>query len=272
MKRFKQFTSFLISDFTTNVWTHPRHNHNHYELIFIEKGAGKHKINKNEIAYEKGALFLLGPDDSHEFEIENETRFIYCKFTLDFFKEDNELIAAESLPLYKTILDNREIRNAKIKLSKNDQDLLSKQFAVVSDLQNAGHKYERILFFQLISILEVLENYTSISSKETETQSLKRGMEPVLNYIHNNIYYPKNLRLSHLAQEFNTTKNYFGKFFKRNMKVPLREYLLQYKLQLIKNRLSNGNYTKREIATEFGFTDESHLLKTLKKHPKSAKC
>ncbi len=68
MKRFKQFTSFIISDFTTNVWTHPRHNHNHYELIFIEKGAGKHKINKNEIAYEKGALFLLGPDDSHEFE------------------------------------------------------------------------------------------------------------------------------------------------------------------------------------------------------------
>ncbi|HBT09103.1 MAG TPA: AraC family transcriptional regulator, partial [Leeuwenhoekiella sp.] len=75
MKRYTQFNRLIVDDFTTDVWTHPLHNHNHYEVIFIRSGSGIHHLNNSLVPYRAGHLYLLGPEDEHEFIIEEPTNF-----------------------------------------------------------------------------------------------------------------------------------------------------------------------------------------------------
>lgn len=81
MKRYQQFQPLVISHFETNLWEHPVHEHNHYELIYIEKGTGIHNINENCISYQTGDWFLIGPDEAHYFAIAQLTSFVFLKFT-----------------------------------------------------------------------------------------------------------------------------------------------------------------------------------------------
>ncbi|UFH34008.1 helix-turn-helix domain-containing protein [Chryseobacterium sp. C-71] len=64
------------------------------------------------------------------------------------------------------------------------------------------------------------------------------------------------------------SKTYFSAYFKRNFDVSYRNYITDYKLKLIEKRIQSGQMTMKQIAFEFGFTDESHLtnyFKNLKK-------
>ena len=97
MKRYTQFKPFIISEFEVTDWHHPRHNHNHYELIYIKHGKGSHLLNKTKVNYKSGDLFLLGPDDSHEFYIEEKTHFIYIKFTASIFEKELGLFHKSTL-------------------------------------------------------------------------------------------------------------------------------------------------------------------------------
>lgn len=44
----------------------------------------------------------------------------------------------------------------------------------------------------------------------------------------------------------------------------MQQYIINYKLKLIENRLLHSEMRINEIATELGFTDESHLNKLFK--------
>src|SRR5882757_9754561 len=81
MKRYIQHEDLKISHFTTTRWEHPVHNHNHFEIIFIHKGKGRHCLSGSHYPYSSGNLFLLAPSDTHHFEIEEETEFTFLKFT-----------------------------------------------------------------------------------------------------------------------------------------------------------------------------------------------
>jgi mannose-6-phosphate isomerase-like protein (cupin superfamily) len=90
IKRYKQFEPLIISDFEATEWQHPVHKHNHYELIYIKGGSGKHIINTVPVNYQAGDVFLLGPEEEHYFEVEQETRFVYLKFRdLYIYQEEN---------------------------------------------------------------------------------------------------------------------------------------------------------------------------------------
>jgi hypothetical protein len=55
-------------------------------------------------------------------------------------------------------------------------------------------------------------------------------------------------------------------FFKKQVKMSLREYIIKAKLKLVEIRLLNSDFTLTQIADELGFTDVSHLSKTFKRY------
>ncbi len=46
----------------------------------------------------------------------------------------------------------------------------------------------------------------------------------------------------------------------------MQQYILNYKLKLVENRLLHSEMRISEIVAEVGFTDESHLNKLFKKY------
>jgi AraC family L-rhamnose operon regulatory protein RhaS len=100
---------------------------------------------------------------------------------------------------------------------------------------------------------------------EITTQEKKsKEMESVFAYIHEHIYTPGQLKAQVMATHFHTTPDYIGPYFKRNTGVTLRDYIGDYRRTLIQIRMTSGNYSLKQIAVEFGLTDESHVSKFLK--------
>ncbi|MEM1122452.1 MAG: AraC family transcriptional regulator, partial [Bacteroidota bacterium] len=88
----------------------------------------------------------------------------------------------------------------------------------------------------------------------------------LLTYINENINQSELLKVEHLAKTFLLSPTYLSEFFRKKVKMSLREYIIKSKLKLVEIRLLNSDYTLSEIATELSFTDVSHLSKTFKRY------
>lgn len=258
MKRYRQFQPLLISVFEVSEWHHPIHSHNHYELIYIKKGSGVHHINQMAVIYKQGDIFLLGPNEEHYFEIEASTRFIYLKFTELYLREGRD--AMHSVKEMEYLIQSREAHLAGFRLTAHDQLLTVQIFNLIEILKLESSMNERLIWQQLISLSVILKrNLPEVIPGENS----ENRMEVVFAYIHEHIYTPEKLRSLVMAAHFNTTSNYIGSYFKRNAGTSLRTYIKSYRHTLISNRIKSGNYSLKQIAEEFGLTDESHVHKII---------
>ncbi|NAW51378.1 AraC family transcriptional regulator [Elizabethkingia argentiflava] len=87
----------------------------------------------------------------------------------------------------------------------------------------------------------------------------------MISFIHENIYNREKLKVKEVSAHFNISPTYFSNYFKPHFGISYQEYLDNYRIALIEKRLSIGGLKLRQIASEFGFTDVSHLSKTFRK-------
>lgn len=80
MKKEDTQTPYEITFITSNACSKFEQQHNFIELIFIRSGTGKHYLNHSECDYYPGHLFLITPEDTHHFEVENQTDFFSLRF------------------------------------------------------------------------------------------------------------------------------------------------------------------------------------------------
>lgn len=262
MKRYQQFNPVLISDFELSEWSHPVHNHNHYELIYIKSGAGNHVINSNSIRYNDGSVFLLGPEEEHFFEIERTTRFVYIKFT-DLYIHHFDGLFNSGLRYLEYLIKSRETHLANFIFGDKDQMTINGIFDVIITMKNDVLRNEELIWMQVLTLAHILQrNMPEIRSNEHRT----KDMQAVFCYIHKNIYYPEKLKAQRMAEHFNFTKDYIGQYFKSNAGMTIRDYVGRYRVNLIRQRMVSGGFGLKQIASEFGLTDESHVSKMLKRY------
>ncbi len=270
MPRYKQFQPILVSTFETTQWAHPVHNHNHYELIFIKRGTGIHRVGGLPIAYQQGSVFLLGPDDEHFFDIETSTRFIYVKFT-DPYAHSAEGDAMQHL---EYLMKSRETHLAgfsfgpagappapQVTRPAGDAHAVELLFDLMLTLGKDILLNESLIWSQVLVLASILQRNMP-SFKPVSNSS--RDMQAVYCYIHKFIYEPERLKAESMAQHFHMSPGYMGPYFKRNSGTTLRDYIGQYRSALIRQRMDSGNYSLKQIAADFGLTDESHVRKSLR--------
>lgn len=271
MQRFNQHEPFNIYRFDASEWPYPLHNHSYFEIIFIEEGAGIHCINEHRFNYHAGDVFLLGPQDSHIFEITAHTHFCYLRFTESFFqnnqhKQWQRMIEYLFHTPYQT--SGSLIRDA------DGKARLRALLTVLVDEYEHRHRTfaEQVLTYLMQSILSLLARTISeafhAGPATADPKVMKRTelLDQLLAYVRQHIYSPDKLRLEHLAMHFHYSPNYLSIFFKRHMGQSLQQYIVQYKLKLVETRLRYSDWSISQIAYELGFSDESHLTKLFKKY------
>lgn len=259
MKRYRQFQPLVISDFEAEVWSHPVHQHNHYEIIFIKEGTGLHYINGNGVNYSSRDLFLIGPDDEHYFEIESRTHFVFIKFT-DVYIHQVHAGAAYGLQHLEYLIKSKETHLSGFNLSKSDKLSAEHMVNVVLSLGHDSLANEQLIWLQVLALATLIQrNMPELKA----TAHRSRDMQAVFCYIHKHVYTPDQLKAAAMAAHFNTTPDYIGPYFKRNTGITLRNYIADYRKGLIGRRLESRNYSLKQIAAEFGLTDESHVKKIL---------
>ena len=268
MKRLRQFEPFILSDFELDVYPLPRHNHTYYEIIYIYHGSGRHCLNNNNFTYQAGDLFLLAPEDNHYFVIEQKTRFVYLKFTDSFFYNQHYTSPGFFDREVEPVMRNKFLQEIKPELTASDKSFLKSIIDNITAINSpSSGETAAIVFYQILSIIEMVKK-ALIQHDYNPQHLLQKSNEQLLSFIHQHIYSPGLIQIKAIAEHFNISPAYFGAYFKRNFGISYREYLSQYRINLIERRLINSSLTLKEIASEFGLVDESHLSRYFKNRKK----
>lgn len=265
MKKLNQLDILVIDEFEEDKFHLPRHSHTYYEIIYIIKGSGIHHLNDNLLPYQSGDLFVISTDDEHYFDIKKTTRFVFIKFTDTYFNSNKKLSCDEFLlNTPESFMRDQSLKENVLRLEDPCKTILKNTIEnIIKYNCKTNLSSSPIIFYQILSIFGLIkETMQGMNLKITGTAI---DNDQIISYIHQNIYNPKLVQIKTIATHFNIAPNYFGTYFKRNFLLTYRDYINKLRIQLIEKRIINKKLSIKQIAYEFGFTDESHLSNYFKK-------
>jgi len=266
MKRYILHTPFNIYHFEAEKWLHSVHKHTYFEIIFVLKGKGFHNINGNTFRYKEGDVFLLGPEDFHDFEIEDLTEFCFIRFN-ELFNQ-NPSVEKDSpwqQNMKALLYTSSQSRGSIVEDLLEKQKLQSLLTILEAEYENHQSQHFEVIRDSLMQSMMVILARNLFGQTRTRP-ILKDSVEPILLYVRQHIYNPADLTMEHLAEVFNYAPAYISIFFKKQTGESLKQYIIKHKIKLIEARLLYSQLTLSEIADEFGYTDESHFCKQFKKY------
>lgn len=259
MAKFKQFNPLEILDFQETDFHLTIHSQNYFELVYIYEGKGIHQINQNKFSYTSGDLFVISPEDQHDFIMQRKTRVICIKFTNDYFSiKEHSKFQDYMNNNPESIMNSRILKEVKLKFTSEFRKILRQ---TIDHILLYNTRYDAaissVVFHQILSIFGIIkETMDTMSLNGTDHLPEK---EQLVSYIHQNIYDPDKIKIKCIASQFNISTTYFSAYFKRNFEMGYRDYFNQYRIMLINKRLESGQISLKQIADEFGFNDESHF-------------
>ena len=265
MRKLNQFETLVIDEFEEEKFHLPVHSHTYYEIIYIKKGNGIHHLNTNLIPYKTGDLFVISPDDEHYFDIHKSTRFVFIKFTDSYFHSKRNLATDDFLlKTPEEIMNQKVLKEVVLKLDEPCTTILKNTVKNITAYNcRKDVSTSPIVFYQILSIFGLLKEAMKMYNIPLTGNQLDN--EQIVSYIHQNIYTPKQVQIKAVAAHFNIAPTYFSAYFKKNFAITYRDYINKLRIQLIEKRIANDQLTIKQIAYEFGFTDESHLSNYFKK-------
>lgn len=270
MKRFSLQDVFIINQDTRSKSVPEITQRNYFEIIFVEKGKGRHFINEFIVHYNDKDIFLIAPKDKHHFQIEEETTFCYFQFTeLLFSSKMNLPDRSYWMQRIEHIIHHPNLMPGDVMHNSYDRDLIWQIHKVIIAEYNAAKEFHKHNISNMVStILSVIAR--SIAREFSPTVKKSRDthatIDQILSYIRKHVYETELMKISALADTFNMTNSALSAYFKKHTGDSLHHYILLYRLHLVKYRLKNTEFTVSEIAYQMGFTDESHLTRIFKKY------
>lgn len=271
MQVLEAYRPFEVQEIELANWQQRPVRNNFFELVLVRAGEGTQCINYNHHPYTAGSLFLLPPLACHSFQIEKPSDFVFLKFTSQFFRAETKgaLARDEWFREAAYILANyNQLPGDIIQNEVDRRHIRSLIDLVVLENHNYGTGSVALIQSLMTSILELLLRnvrqspfYEVVGSAGGDDR-----INQLLAYINENIAYPDRLKVDHLAGQFHLSPTYLGEYFRKNVNVSLREYIIKTRLKLVEIRLLNSDHTFTEIAEELHFTDVSHLSKTFKRY------
>ncbi|MDQ6479173.1 AraC family transcriptional regulator [Dyadobacter sp. LHD-138] len=247
------------------------HSHNFFELVYIISGTGKQCVNKSTFNYHAGHMFLITPEDCHSFDITTTTTFCFIRFNDQYIKSnyrDTDISGKnERVKKLEFILQNANHQPGCILRQPGDKALVKPMVdSILREYVNRD-LYNKELIEQLVNtlIIVVARNIAKILPEHVSEGTEQRAVN-ILQYIHQHIFEPEKIRTDLISRHFGVSENYLGKYFKKQTGETLQQYVINYKLRMVENRLLHSEMRIGEIAAEMSFTDESHMNKLFKKY------
>lgn len=243
-----------------------------FEIVHIMEGQGTREVNMNKLSYTKGNTFLFTPLDCRGFQSNVPTRFCSIRFSEVFLSQYKQEQERERINRWLKQLEHifsQHNRFQKLQITDEADNQLVDTL-VKSMVQEYAHKqdhYQENMQHFISLLLNILARNVSDGSIVTAND---QSEEPLINrmlvHIRRHISDPEQLRIEHLAALFNLSATYVSEYFRKFTGESPQQYILQYKIKLVEQRLSNSELTIGQIADELGFTDESHLSRQFKKY------
>lgn len=238
------------------------HQHSFFEMAYIVSGTGYFSAVSpsgavEEHDYRAGCLFLVPPDTAHLFVIHTHSRFVFLRFTQAYVADSIGSFAGGVLHISS---------GYRLCLPPADRVSAAHVVSVLSAELQAGHRFSALLVQHCV-VSMVLLAARSLSGAVSEQDASGMGRAYMLmQYVQQHIHCPELLRQEALAQKFNLSPAYVGRFFKRNFGEDLRSYVSASRLRRVADMLVSTSLSVKEIAVRMGYADTCYLDRVFAGH------
>jgi AraC-like DNA-binding protein len=254
-----------IADRHKKEFTYPIHNHQVYELNFVEHAAGVRRIvgDSNEVIGDFDLVLITSPDLEHVWEqndcTSNDIREITVQFDIDF--------SANS------IFDRNPFNSMKKMMIEAQKGLcfpldaimkVYRELDTLSSIQDGFYAFMQFMtILYELSRCEGARALSSTSFAKIALPSDSRRVQKVKGYI--DTHFREEIRLSTLADIAGMSDSSFSRFFKLHTGRNLSDYIIDLRLGHACRLLVDSSDSIAEIGYHCGFNNLSNFNRIFRK-------
>jgi len=110
---------------------------------------------------------------------------------------------------------------------------------------------------------QLCRDFCSRMNSLRKDQVVSKPIVLCIDYIYSHIHY--RITIAELAEHLNLSESYLSKLFKKEIGIPLSNYILELKLEKAKNLLQFSDYSIVDIANYLSFSSQSHFIQAFQK-------
>lgn len=239
----------------TPNWQHEVFPLADYELIVVTEGCLYIADNNGRYVVNPSEHLLLAPTP-------NNTRYGYhrsdCSFYWLHFSCPHDIILHNHIKFIEQKKDKVMIPIQGVLPSPEKVVILMKQ---LQDFRRSNYN-QTLLNYTVTTLLCAI--YNQYIPYEVHHSEVKRQIyNDIIDYVKLTIR--KNVKVSDIAAHFGYNEKYLSHLFSNIAGMPLKQYIIQEKIELAKYILTDTNDTIKNIALSLNFTDSHMFMKTFKK-------
>ena len=247
-----------IADRHKKEFTYPIHNHDVFELNFVENAAGVRRIvgDNSEIISDLDLVLITSPNLEHVWEQYHCQSKDIHEITVQFkFDLDNGFLKKNPLMPLRQMLKRAQ------KGLAFHWHAIAQVYSRLIHLSSISDRFEAVI--QFMSILNTLaqseEAHTlaSTSHAHVELDDESRRIIKVKGYIAE--HYMDELRLADIAAMVNMSQSAFSRFFKLHTGRTLSEYIIDVRMSNAIRMLVNTTETISNICYDCGYNNLSNF-------------
>ncbi len=257
--------SLYIADRRKKEFTYPIHNHEVFELNFVEHAPGVRRIvgDSNEVIGEYDMVLITSPDLEHVWEQNTCTSDNIREVTVQFYfdlSEDGFLSHNPFVSMRKMMMEARKGLSFPLDAIMHVYHLID-TLSTIKDGFYAVTQFMTILYE--LSKCDGSRTLATSSYAKVEAESDSRRILKVKNYIGKN--YMDEIRLATMADIAGMSPSAFSRFFKLHTGRNLSEYIIDLRLGYASRMLVDTTKSIAEISFSCGFNNLSNFNRIFKK-------
>lgn len=242
----------------------PIHWHAEMEIIFVNEGNCFYIVNSQKLLIEKGDILIISPSILHSFYQNEDNIFLGDTYVFDLNIINNNIDICNS-KYFNPLLNNECNPYSLIKKCNPAYRKCSKILKEVNKLSEEKNEFFEIkIKSRLLDLFYIFftENIITLSTKPKEDRTAKQTKE-ILKFIEEN--YTNNLSLEVISKKFGISLYHLAHIFKTTTGMSCIDYLIDYRLSVAANMLSQNNLPVLNIALDTGFNNISYFNRAFKK-------
>jgi len=235
------------------------HSHNYYEMIWLIKGQGILNADMQEYTIGSNTLFLLKPNEPHQFQTQADMEGFVFSFTDSFFKMDEyDFDRVSQAGLCQLFIERRTI-NISEEMEEDVKEIVLKMIKEFeSHYSNKMELLKRYFKIFLIYLTRALEENFQSTEQSRETELVKNFM----GLLDKNFKEKK--MVAEYAAQLLVTSNYLNRIVKKITGFSAGHQIRQRVVLEAKRMGRYSDAGMKEIAYNLGFLDSAHFSRFFK--------
>ncbi len=247
------------------------HTHDFIEMGFVMEGKGTHSVNGQSYHIEKGDLFILNPNISHEltsdkcFPITVYNCIFQSSLINGFFSTNQDFADVASRYLFHSLKQSEEPKEYIRLTNPNTREIKVLLDEIYKEYEQKSKGFMQMIRADLTKLLILVFRLYRSDKSQNQSQSLFRKLvvKNTLAFMEQN--YQSNITCGQLAERNYLSASYFSRIFREETGYPIIQMLQQIRVDAAKRLLEKTVFTIDEIAARVGYSDLKHFYTVFQK-------